>query len=89
MLRTVLKKKKKRQKRRRKKRNKLRKTKQMENTYISTLFDYNSLYNLSSEAKEKLERLRPETLGQASRIAGVKPSDIASIAIALTKKCFT
>lgn len=67
----------------------LRKTKQMENTYISTLFDYSSLYNLSSEAKEKLERLRPETLGQASRIAGVKPSDIASIAIALTKKCFT
>ena len=67
----------------------LSKTKQMENTHISPLFDYNSLYNLSTEAKEKLERLRPETLGQASRIAGVKPSDIASIAIALTKKCFT
>ena len=38
-----------------------------------------------SEAREKLNRLRPETLGQASRIAGIKPSDIASIAIALTK----
>ena len=55
----------------------------MEAVKIPTLFDYSSLTNLSSESKEKLCRVKPETLGQASRIAGVRPSDIGVLAIGL------
>jgi tRNA uridine 5-carboxymethylaminomethyl modification enzyme len=55
----------------------------METVKIPSLFDYSSLTNLSSESKEKLCRIKPETLGQASRIAGVRPSDIGVLAIFL------
>ena len=55
----------------------------METVKIPNLFDYSSLTNLSSESKEKLCRVKPETLGQASRIAGVRPSDIGVLAIFL------
>ena len=55
----------------------------MEAVKIPNLFDYSSLTNLSSESKEKLCRVKPETLGQASRIAGVRPSDIGVLAIFL------
>jgi tRNA uridine 5-carboxymethylaminomethyl modification enzyme len=44
-------------------------------------FDYRTLHNLSNEAREKLNRIRPETLGQASRISGISPSDISVIMI--------
>jgi len=57
--------------------------KKMEAVTIPSLFDYSSLPNLSSESKERLERVRPETLGQASRIAGVRPSDIGVLALFL------
>ena len=46
-------------------------------------FDYGSVKALSREAREKLTKIRPETLGQASRVPGVTPSDIAVIAVAL------
>jgi len=59
------------------------KLKKMETVKIPNLFDYSSLTNLSSESKEKLCRVKPETLGQASRIAGVRPSDIGVLAIFL------
>jgi len=55
----------------------------MDDVKIPNLFDYSSLNNLSSESKEKLCRVKPETLGQASRIAGVRPSDIGILAICL------
>ena len=55
----------------------------MDDVKIPNLFDYSSLTNLSSESKEKLCRVKPETLGQASRIAGVRPSDIGVLAIGL------
>ena len=55
----------------------------MESVVIPYLFDYSSLPNLSSESKEKLESVRPETLGQASRIAGVRPADIGVLALFL------
>ena len=44
-------------------------------------FDYSKLGSLSMEARLKLEKIRPETLGQASRISGVNPSDISILLI--------
>ena len=44
-------------------------------------FDYSKVNSLSTEARMKLERIRPETLGQASRISGVNPSDISILMI--------
>ena len=61
----------------------VKKLKKMENIAIPNLFDYSLLPNLSSESKEKLARVRPETLGQASRIAGVRPTDIGVLALFL------
>ena len=55
----------------------------MEDVVIPRLFDYSLLPNLSSESKEKLGRIRPETLGQASRVAGVRPADIGVLALFL------
>ena len=46
-------------------------------------FDYDKLHNLASEAKQKLKEVRPETLGQAMRISGVNPADIAILTMYL------
>ena len=46
-------------------------------------FDFLSLHSLSYESREKLNRYRPETLGQASRISGISPADINVLAIFL------
>lgn len=46
-------------------------------------FDYAALKSLSYEAREKLQRMRPATLGQASRISGVSPADISVLAVYL------
>ena len=57
--------------------------KRLETIKIPFEFDYSSLSNLSTESKEKLARVMPETLGQASRLAGVRPSDVGVLAIYL------
>jgi tRNA uridine 5-carboxymethylaminomethyl modification enzyme len=49
---------------------------QMENMQIPDSFDYNKVAALSNEALQKFKRIKPQTLGQASRISGVNPSDI-------------
>ncbi|MEG1555027.1 MAG: tRNA uridine-5-carboxymethylaminomethyl(34) synthesis enzyme MnmG, partial [Rikenellaceae bacterium] len=48
----------------------------LEDIRINPDFDYASLTSLSIEARQKLERIRPITIGQASRISGVSPADI-------------
>jgi tRNA uridine 5-carboxymethylaminomethyl modification enzyme len=46
-------------------------------------FDYLSLESLSTEARQKLTRIRPATIGQASRISGISPSDISVLLVFL------
>jgi tRNA uridine 5-carboxymethylaminomethyl modification enzyme len=48
----------------------------LENTRIRDDFDFNSLHSLSIEARQKLTKIQPTTIGQASRIPGVSPADI-------------
>jgi tRNA uridine 5-carboxymethylaminomethyl modification enzyme len=57
----------------------------LENFHIKSDFDYERVKALSSEAREKLRRIRPETIGQASRISGVSPSDISVLTVYLGK----
>jgi tRNA uridine 5-carboxymethylaminomethyl modification enzyme len=49
---------------------------QMESLEIPSAFDYGRVKAISTEAREKLGRIRPRTLGQASRISGINPSDV-------------
>jgi len=49
---------------------------QMEELPIPKNFEYRGIQSLSNEAREKLSRIRPQTLGQASRISGINPSDV-------------
>ncbi len=57
-----------------------------ENVKIPAGFEYGGIKSISHESRDKLERIRPRTLGQASRISGVKPSDIAVLDILLARK---
>ncbi|MBT1700022.1 tRNA uridine-5-carboxymethylaminomethyl(34) synthesis enzyme MnmG [Fulvivirgaceae bacterium PWU4] len=57
----------------------------LETFKIKSDFDYDRVKALSSEAREKLKRIKPETIGQASRISGVSPSDISVLTIYLGK----
>lgn len=54
----------------------VKKLNRLENIKIPLNFDYSKLNSISTEAKQKLMKFKPETIGQASRISGVSPSDI-------------
>ena len=60
------------------------KMKNMEDRNINPDFNYNTLHSLSIEAREKLGKVKPRTLGQASRISGVSPSDISVLMVHLS-----
>ena len=53
----------------------------LENLKIEGKFDYMNIQNLSTEARQKLEKIQPKTLGQASRISGVSPADISVLLV--------
>lgn len=59
------------------------KLKKLENYKLTPDFDYSSLKALSAESREKLNKIKPENIGQASRISGVSPSDISVLLVHL------
>ena len=61
------------------------KLKQLENIKIDANLDYDKIPNLASEARQKLNQVHPITLGQATRISGVNPSDIAVLSVYLKR----
>lgn len=61
------------------------KMKKMEDKEINPEFNYHTLQSLSKEAREKLMKIKPRTLGQASRISGVTPSDISVLMVHIAR----
>jgi len=57
----------------------------LEDYRIKSDFDYDRVKALSSEAREKLKKIRPETIGQMSRISGVSPADVSVLTVYLGK----
>ena len=57
----------------------------LDNYRIYDDFDYDRVKALSSEAREKLKKMRPATIGQMSRISGVTPADVSIMTIYLGK----
>ena len=62
------------------------KMQEIENVKIPENIDYDKVINIASEAKDKLKKVMPISLGQASRISGVNPSDIAMLSVYLKKE---
>ncbi len=59
--------------------------KKMEDKEINPDFNYHQMQSLSKEAREKLMKIKPRTLGQASRISGVSPSDISVLMVHMSR----
>ncbi len=57
----------------------------LENYKIKSDFDYDRVKALSAEAREKLKKIKPETIGQASRISGVSPADVSILTVYMGK----
>lgn len=66
--------------------NQVAQTERLEHLRLPSSFDYGTLEHLSKEAREKLTRIRPETLGQASRIGGVSPADVSVLMVWLEQR---
>lgn len=63
----------------------IEKHKRYENKAIPASFDYSTINSLSSEVREKLQKARPETIGQASRVPGVTPAAISLLLVFIKK----
>ncbi len=63
----------------------LQRTARMEDKAIPAELDYTAIHGLKNEARQRLQQIRPATLGQAGRIQGVTPADIALLAVMLRK----
>jgi tRNA uridine 5-carboxymethylaminomethyl modification enzyme len=61
------------------------KIQRLENIRIRGRFNYNDIQSLSTEARQKLTRIDPETMAQASRIPGVSPSDINVLLVMMNR----
>ncbi len=59
--------------------------KELESLQIPDSFNYEQIKGLSTESKQKLEKIKPSTLGQASRISGVSPSDVQVLMIYMNR----
>jgi len=64
----------------------IEKNKNLDSVSLPKNIDYNKIQGLSNESKERLALVRPETLGQASRIFGIRPTDITIIGVFVNKK---
>ena len=64
----------------------VRKMEEMESLRLPEDFDYASVEHIAMEAREKLSKIRPENLGQASRISGVSPADVSVLLVMLRKR---
>jgi tRNA uridine 5-carboxymethylaminomethyl modification enzyme len=67
--------------------NHIQKTRKLEHRRIPAQFDYDQIPGFSGEVKEKLKRVRPESIGQASRISGVTPAAISLLMVAVERHC--
>jgi tRNA uridine 5-carboxymethylaminomethyl modification enzyme len=63
----------------------VRRFKNLETKEIPDVFDYSTVHSLRTEARQKLNKLRPKTIGQASRISGVSPADISILLVWLKR----
>lgn len=63
----------------------IEKFKNLESKQIPTNFDYSTVPSLRMEARQKLSKIRPETIGQASRISGVSPADVSILSVWLKR----
>ena len=59
------------------------KLQRLEHIVIEDKFDYENLLSLSTEARQKLIKIKPKTIGQASRIPGISPNDINVLLVLL------
>jgi tRNA uridine 5-carboxymethylaminomethyl modification enzyme len=59
------------------------KMERLENVKLHPNFDYKKVTSLSAEARDKLTKIKPQTLGQASRISGVSPADVSILMLSI------
>ena len=68
-----------------KKKDQISKIKVYEDMIIPEKFDYNNIKSLSNESREKFINIKPQTVGQAQRINGIRPSDISILLVYLKR----
>ena len=64
----------------------IQRSQKLENRFIPALFDYDGIPGFSNEVREKLKRVKPASVGQASRISGVTPAAISLLLVAIERQ---